>query len=230
MTRSMADSVTATDIPPGRFDLVAGYVDGLYRWTDADWLFHHASRLVRITVGSGTLDADVADVETGDFNPDQGMAWIRAKLARGEHGTLYFSSSRNAEVDGARVRAGLSNNDYSVWSAQWDGQPVGLPYTIAHQYANPALSGGHYDLSVVADYWPGVDPPPPAPPPPGPPPPGPPPPTPPPGPPPVPPPTPVPPIDQTRSAFGNLAAFLTSDVPAFVQEILRLLGLYNKTP
>src|SRR5207245_9944229 len=39
------------------------------------------------------------------------------------------------------------------------------PTAVAKQYQHPPASGGHYDLSVVADYWPGVDPvPPPAPP------------------------------------------------------------------
>ena len=41
--RQMADSVTAADIPTGQFGLVAGYVDGIYQWVDADWARHAAS-------------------------------------------------------------------------------------------------------------------------------------------------------------------------------------------
>lgn len=45
------------------------------------------------------------------------------------------------------------------WIAQYDNRAQMIPGAIAKQYANPAThGGGHYDLSVVANYWPGVDP------------------------------------------------------------------------
>ncbi|GLY65481.1 hypothetical protein [Amycolatopsis taiwanensis] len=44
------------------------------------------------------------------------------------------------------------------WVARYDGVanlPVGC---VAKQYINPPGSGGHFDLSAVADFWPGIDP------------------------------------------------------------------------
>lgn len=225
----MADSITATDIPPGVFDLVAGYIDGIYKWTDQDWLFHAKSRLVTISAVTADVSANVLDVETGALDPNQAAGWASQKWARGDIPTVYIQTSRYQELVDAFKARGV-RFPY-IWAAQWDG--VNAPWfgAVAKQYANPPLSGGHYDLSWVADYWPGVDPAPapapgpsplPTPQPPAPPPPA-------PLPTPTPQPAPGPPIDQTRSAWANLAAFFVEDVPAFIQEILRLLGLYNKT-
>lgn len=230
MTRSMADSVTARDIPVGKFDLVAGYVDGLYKWSDADWALHASSQHVRITV-LGTVDgADVADVENGDLTPDEAAAWAARVIYAGRTPALYFSRSAFGAVNAAMVAAGINPSQWTVWAADWTGSPHILPGTYATQWADPAYgSGGHFDVSLVTDYWPGIDP---TPQPPAPTPaPTPPPPVPPPLPPaPEPTPTPGPPIDQTRSAWASLAAFFTQDLPAFVQEILRLLGLARNTP
>jgi hypothetical protein len=158
MTRTMYDSITSGDIPLGR-QMVAGYVDGTYAWTPADWARHLSSTQVRITVTGATLDADVADVENGDLTAAQGADWVKRMLAAGKRPTLYFSASRNAEIDAAVSAAGVGPDDgWMKWSANWTGVVPGAPYGIAEQYANPGTSGGHYDLSLVADYWPGVDP------------------------------------------------------------------------
>ena len=152
----MADSVTATDIPPGAFPLVAGYVDGAYAWTDADWLFHHNSRLVRITVFGGGTDADVIDVESGDATPAQAAQWAIGRKAAGKVPTVYVQASRFGEVVAAFAAAGAPYPYF--WIADWDN--VNGPWygSIAKQYQNPTLSGAHYDVSWVADHWPGVDP------------------------------------------------------------------------
>lgn len=224
----MADSVTSADIPSG-YPLVGYYVDGLYAWSDADRRRHQASILVGITVTGNTLDAQVADVENGDLTAAQGADWAFRKIQAGQFPWLYFSYSRFGEVAAAVHARGIPDNQWAAWIALWDGKAQLLPNNALKQYANPTLSGGHYDLSIAADYLPGIDPapvpvPPPAPPPPVS--------VPPPDSPPpfvTPPPLPPPAVDQTRSAWANLAAFFTQDIPAFIAEILRLLGLYNKT-
>lgn len=225
----MYDSVTSHDIPASA-QMVAGYVDGLYAWSLLDWELHLGATKVRITVTGATLDAHVADVERGDLTPAQGAQWAKAMIAAGKTPALYFSRSQFGAVNAAMLAEGIDSSHWTVWAADWTGQPHLLPGTYATQYADPAYgSGGHYDLSLVADYWPGIDPPPQPPKPPVPPPPV-------PVPPPQPPPTPsppappVPPIDQTRSAWGDLAAFLTRDLPGFVAELLRLLGILKRTP
>lgn len=209
----MADSVTATDIPPGVYDLVGGYVDGAYAWTDADWLFHHTSRLVRIAVDWRNQEADVLDVEQGDATPGEAVAWTQTRRANGQGATLYFSSGLYSQVAAAFAAVGAPVP--YVWVAQWDGVYSGWYGAVAKQYANPTLSGGHYDLSWVADYWPGID----TGPAPGPIPiPSPPPPT----------PAPVPPIDGARAAYGDLAGFLTAELPAGVANLNLLAGLFRQ--
>lgn len=229
MTRVMYDSVTSHDIPAGA-QMVAGYVDGAYAWSLLDWELHLGATKVRITVTGATLDAHVADVETGDLTPALGAEWGRRMLAAGKYPVLYFSLGLWPQVKAAIEAAGLQTGQFGAWVALWDGVAQLQPGWLAKQYAHPPGSGGHYDLSVVADYWGGVDPAPAKPPPPvvippeGFPPPD--------SPPPstsnLPPNT--PPIDQTRSAWADLAAFLTQDLPGFVAELLRLLGILKRTP
>lgn len=221
----MYDSTSSADIPAGA-EMVAGYVDGLYKWSDEDWQRHPKAVWVGIATNPNTNDGQVIDIENGDATPAQAAAWIRMRFIAGQRpGTAYFSASRFGEVNAAMIAAGISPGDWAVWVADWDGKAELPAGAYAKQYANPLTSGGHFDLSVVADYWPGVDPAASAPPPP-PPPPGPPPPVPPPVPPPPEPNPPTgPPIDDTRSAWQNLASFFTSDLPAAVRELLRLLGL-----
>jgi hypothetical protein len=143
----MYDSVTSSDIPPG-VAMVAGYVDGAYAWSAADWARHLNATLVRITVTGATLNADVADVENGDLTPDQGGAWVKQMLSAGKIPTLYFSASQNAAIDAAVAAHGVGPNDgWLKWVANWTGSPPAQRFGIADQYANPATSGGHYDLA-----------------------------------------------------------------------------------
>ena len=154
----MADSTNAVDIPVGRYELVAGYVDGDYAWTASEWGRHAAaSDLVRITVTGATLDAHVADVERYDLSPAQGVDWAVRMLAAGRYPTLYASLSVWGSIlDDYRAR-GVDSGRTGAWVAAWNGTPNLESGWLAHQYANSVMVGAHYDLSVVADYWPGVD-------------------------------------------------------------------------
>lgn len=229
MPRIMYDSVTAADIPRGA-GMVAGYVDGIYRWSDADWARFPKATKVRITVGSGTLDADVADMENGDYTPDQAAAWEKRKIARDGFAVSYFSISRLPQMQQARERAKVDRSKVGNWFADWNGIPKVITGSLATQYQHPPASGGHYDLSAVVDYWPGVDPPPPSGtggggsggsgPPPSPPPD----PTPPPTPPPPPPPSPVQGVNDTRAAWQRFADFLVNgvtDAYNYIQKVIQ---------
>ena len=80
MPRRMYDSVTSRDIPVG-VQMVAGYVDGRYAWTAADWGRHAKSRPVRITVTGQSLTAHVIDIENGAATMAMAIAWAKRKLA-----------------------------------------------------------------------------------------------------------------------------------------------------
>lgn len=154
MTRIMYDSVTARDIPQG-VQMVAGYCDGPYRWSGADWTWHFASVQVRIAIAPWTDDGHVLDCETGDAAPDQCPGWVRLRRAAGADPTVYCNWSTWPAVRAAFAAQGVAEPHY--WIAYWNGDGAVGAGMVAHQYANSTMAGGHYDLSAVADFWPGVD-------------------------------------------------------------------------
>ena len=157
MTRQMFDSTTSSDIPQGAA-VVAGYVDGAGAWTAFDWALHAGAAKVRITRLYDASPADVLDVETGAATDADALVWVLNKRAAGEPSVVYIQASRWAYLNAVFANAGQPPPP--VWVALWDNNPTIPPGAFAKQYANPTLTGRHYDLSVVPDYWGGVDPPP----------------------------------------------------------------------
>lgn len=150
----MYDSITAADIPAGAA-MVAGYVDGIYRWSDADWARFPIAVKVRIAVSAFTNDGHVLDQETGNATPDQAPGWVQLRRATGADPSVYTNLNNWARLRAAFQAQGVPEPHY--WIAEWTGVPHSIPGTVACQYANPVFSGGHYDLSLVDDFWPGVD-------------------------------------------------------------------------
>lgn len=156
MPRTMYDSITAADIPLTAA-VVLGYVNGTYEWSAEDWArFPHAVK-VRCATRANIDDGHVLDVEPGDATPAQAPGWVvmrrRAGLATP---TVYCSSSAWPAVRAAFRAAGVAEPLYLI--AHYDGDPTIPAGAIGKQYVDPPRSGGHWDLSVVADYWPGIDP------------------------------------------------------------------------
>lgn len=153
MTVTLYDSTTAADIPADA-PAVAGYVDGAFANYHELLAAHPGKPVVGITVlGSFLPGTRVADVESGDLTPVSGAAWCRQMLTVGKRPTLYYSRTLGAAVRDALVADGLNPADVDYWPADWTGGPHLLPGSVATQYANPATSGGHYDLSVATEAW-----------------------------------------------------------------------------
>lgn len=150
MTRVMYDNVNASEIPPGA-QMVGGYVDGLYAWSAADWARFPSAVKVRIAVFPTTDDGEVIDIEQGNGTPADAPGWVHMRRASGADPSVYCSASILPTVRNAFRAAGIPEPHY--WAAWWGGPPVLLPGTVAVQYAHATPS----DISVVADYWPGVD-------------------------------------------------------------------------
>ena len=150
--RTFYDAITPANIPTNAQG-VAGYVDGRYAWTAADWArFPHAVK-VRIAVFSSTNDGHVLDVEPGCSTPASAPGWVQRRRKAGVDPTVYCSLSAWPTVRAAFHNAGVAEPHW--WVAAYPGNGPNLyPGSIAHQYANP----GPVDISVVADIWPGVDP------------------------------------------------------------------------
>jgi len=138
------DSVDASVIPADA-EAVAGYVDGRYRWSAADWARFRGLKL-GIAVFA-TDDGDVLDVEAGDATPDQAPGWVVRQRARGIDPIVYCSRSAWPAVRAAFAAAGVPEPRW--WIAQYDGDPTLAPGEWGHQYAGNVAPG--VDLSVIAD-------------------------------------------------------------------------------
>lgn len=153
--RTLYDSIDPSKIPADA-EMVAGYVDG--RWPtflgELQSRFPDAVR-VAITV-TGQNGAHVADCESGDLTPAGAAAWAKIQLGSGYHPTIYTSASNWPAVRAAAAAAGLDPSQVSYWIADYDGVAELPPGAVAKQYRSDTAA--ELDYSVVADFWPGVDP------------------------------------------------------------------------
>jgi len=146
----MFDSVDASAIPPGA-EVVAGYIDGRWRWSAADWSRFPLARKLTIATSAATDDGQCLDVERYDATPDQGSAWCQRRRAAGVVPWEYCAWANWPACRQAFATAKVPEPWW--WIADWTGAAVLLDGAVGHQYAN--LPG--YDLSVVEDSIPGFD-------------------------------------------------------------------------
>jgi hypothetical protein len=154
MTRTMYDSITSSAIPPGS-DFVAGYVDGIYEWSPADWALHPKAIHIPIAVFENTNLGIVGDCETGDMTPEGLVRWVVMRRNAGVHPTGYCSYSMWDTCRNTFSRFRVPEPQW--WIADYDGDCRLFPGSIAKQCKNSFMLGFNADFSVVADYWPGVD-------------------------------------------------------------------------
>lgn len=155
MTRIMFDSTAIGDIPASAA-MVAYYVDGLYAVSTATVKARFPNAVLVGISAVGTNAGVVGDVEPGCMTVSQGVAWVKTRRASGVDPTIYCNEMNAwAGIRQAFHNAGVVEPHY--WVADYDNI-LSIPSgAIAKQYANPTLTGGHYDKSIVADIWPGVD-------------------------------------------------------------------------
>jgi hypothetical protein len=150
--RTMFDAVTPGNLPRSAV-MVAGYVDGLYENVAAIRARFPNALEVSIAV-RWTDRAQVLDVENGDATPAQAVTWCTDTMSdvSNDDLTVYANADTMPAVRAAFKAAVVTLPQLFV--ADYDGVaelPAGY---IAKQFASNAA----YDTSVVADYWPGVDP------------------------------------------------------------------------
>lgn len=153
--RTMYDGITPARVPAGG-DLYAGYVGG--QWPSYAGMVTLYPDAVHVSIAvQADEDAQVLDVENFDATPAESVGWAQRQRERGQVPTVYCNTSTWPAVQAAFAAAGV---DLPVWwAAQYDGVAQLVPGSIAKQYQ----STPGYDVSVVADHWPGVDPAPPTP-------------------------------------------------------------------
>jgi hypothetical protein len=151
--RRMYDSISINAIPINA-QIVAGYVGG--QWPTFASLAAHFPNAIRVSIAVNVLeDADVLDVERGDATPMQAVPWVQAMRNQGRTPTVYCNTSTWPAVKAAFSIATVPLPLW--WRADYNGNPALEMGEVAHQY-----SSGAFDTSVVADYWPGIDDPPPS--------------------------------------------------------------------
>ena len=151
--RTFYDSIDLMSLPPYA-DGYMGYDDG--RWPDADAIAARfpGKTVIRITVFPSDNEGDMLDVESGDATPDQAPGWVTRRRQAGHGGPLvYCSESLWETVRAAFHSQGVPEPGYFVAAYPGEG-PVIPAGAIGHQYAD----AGPYDVSVVVDYLPGIDP------------------------------------------------------------------------
>lgn len=156
----MYDSVSPAAIPADA-EVVAGYVDGRFAWSQSDWdRFRNATKVTISAVGSAV--AHVVDVEVGCvWPPENAVPWVLRARAAGYDPTVYCNWQNDLpNVKAAFLRAGVPEPHY--WVARYDGVAEVPAGTVGKQYAAPeapayARASGHYDISAIASHWPGVD-------------------------------------------------------------------------
>jgi len=145
VAKVMYDSVDSESIFENAA-LVAGYVDGVYAWSDDAWARHPSAVKVRIAVFADTNDGDCLDCERGDALPEDCPGWIAMRQAAGVVvPTIYCSIATMPYIH--ELCDGLT---FDVWVADWTGEPHIPDGAAACQYA----AKGAYDVTLCSDTWP----------------------------------------------------------------------------
>jgi hypothetical protein len=156
--RTMYDALTARNILEKDSSpvLVAGYIDRikLAPWSPADWALFPNAIKVRIVKKASTNDGHVLDVEPGDAGPAEAPGWAAMRRRSGfAHPCVYCNRSTWPQVKAAFAAQNVPPPLY--WIATATGRREIPDGAIAAQYLLNVAPG--IDISVVADYWPGVD-------------------------------------------------------------------------
>jgi hypothetical protein len=153
--RYMVDSTNVQDDPLG-VQLVMYYCDGIYAVDPATVRARFPNAILVSCSAIGTNCGKVGDVEPGCMTIAQSIVWVQERRAAGEDPTLYCNELHTwLPLRLAFQAAGVPEPHYLV--ANYDGVAEVPAGTVGKQYENPTLTFGHFDRSVVADFWPGVD-------------------------------------------------------------------------
>jgi hypothetical protein len=153
--RSMFDGVTP-DLVPGGAAIYAGYDDGTWQSHDALAAKYPTALHVSICV-TASGSARVLDIETGDATPAQAPGWVKRMRAAGNpYPVCYMNASTWPAVKEAFAAQHVAAPLY--WVAEYVDDPAKPPQIPDGAVAIQFYDYGGYDASLVAAYWPGLDP------------------------------------------------------------------------
>ncbi len=155
MTRTMYDGVNPATVPAGAA-VYAGYNQGSWQSLPALVAKFPAALHVSICVNASG-SARVLDVETGDATPEQAPGWVTRQRAGGAaYPVVYCNTSTWPAVRAAFAAQRVAPPLY--WVAEYVADPTRPPVIPAGAIGIQYYDHGGYDASLVADYWPGLDP------------------------------------------------------------------------
>jgi hypothetical protein len=152
----------------------AGYVDGVGKWTPAQFGALTDMKVKPVTITVTGIGAMVGDVETGDLDPEGGALWAEREARAGGWPVLYVNRSNKPATVADAAALGLTpGKDMGLWVATLDGgfkdsdgsdlraQPgvVAVQYAQAESPIHASGSPPDLDVSVVTaagDQWLGL--------------------------------------------------------------------------
>lgn len=149
----MADSASIDQIDPASVDLVGYYVDGRYVPSAASLARFAGKVHVPISVNPSGNAGVVLDGAPDNGSTGEEPGWVARRRQAGVDPTVYTTLSLWPSLIQAMNSAGVAQPHW--WIADWNNQAAMISGAVAHQYATVPY---RYDLSIVADYWPGIDP------------------------------------------------------------------------
>lgn len=150
--RRFYDSTDAAKVPAGA-DGYLGYIDGSYQSYKPLLARFPGTLVVPISVDPSSDHGLVFDGPPDNATWPQVVQWVARRRSSGADPTVYTDQSSWTTAQAAFRAANVAYPHW--WIANYNGVPTIPDGAIGHQYATVV---GRYDTSVVADYWPGVDP------------------------------------------------------------------------
>jgi hypothetical protein len=168
----MRDSTTAGDIPVQGTELVAGYINGDFAWTQEHFNRFPGVPHVLIDIHGDNAHAGVVDVEPRCVEVAAAPGWVKARhrlLPDAYPPVIYANRSTLTPLFNALEAEGLRVvRDFRLWIATLDGtrRVDDMTGVTAVQYKRarnrdkfghwteepgPAVTEGHFDESLVYD-------------------------------------------------------------------------------
>lgn len=148
---TMYDAATAANIPTNA-PVVAGYINGRYKWSAADWARFPGAQHVPIQIyipGVPVIDDGlVLDIEASDvqraIQEGAPQRFIDMRKSHGIRPCLYTSKGYYSTLASLNI-------DTDYWIADPTGVEHLIPTTVATQYR---WNVNGYDISCLKDGWP----------------------------------------------------------------------------
>ena len=149
----MKDSAAINQIDPGTVDMIGYYVDGRYVPTAAQLARFAGKVHVPIAVDYRTDAGIVFDGPPDNDTWQETVDWVVMRRKKGVDPSVYTNQSSWTTAIAAFNARGVAQPHW--WIAAWDNRAEMIPGAVAHQYETVP---NRWDTSIVADYWPGIDP------------------------------------------------------------------------